>query len=274
MTAERAVTTRSPRQAGTLWRYVRFQARDQRKTLLFWGIGLAIYCSLIVVIYPQVKDAIDISLVPANMREAFNINDFTQLASFLSSELFGVILPLLVPFFGVIALSGVIAGAEERGRLDLLLGNPIPRWNLVVGSFAVIAAFLLVLSTVIASAIWLAAAGLDLALTFRQAARAAFALWPLALAFAGLALALSAMVRQRAAALGGTAGILFLMFLINVIGRLAPPVSGIRWVSAYHYYGNAIVDGLWWTGVAVLVVVSLALLAVAVIAFDRRDIYA
>jgi ABC-2 type transport system permease protein len=274
MVAKGAATTGSGRQFSTLWRYVRFQARDQRKTLLFWAIGLGLYSSLIVVVYPQVKDAVDISLMPANMREAFNITDFTQLASFLATELFGVILPIVVPFFGVIALSGVIAGAEERGRLDLLLGNPIPRWQLVVGSFAVVAAFLFVLATVIACAIWLAATALDLALTFQQSARAAFALWPLAVAFAALALALSAVVRQRAAALGGTAGILFLMFLTNVIGRLAPPVSGIRWASAYHYYGNAIVDGLWWTGVAVLVGVALALVAVAVVAFDRRDIYA
>ena len=253
---------------------MRFQARDQRKTLLFWGAGLALYCSLIVLVYPQVKDAVDISLMPANMREAFNITDFTQLSSFLATELFGVILPIVVPFFGVIALSGVIAGAEERGRLDLLLGNPIPRWHLVTGSIAVVAVYLFVLTSVVACAIWLAATALDLALSVQQAVRAAFALWPLALAFAGLALALSAIVRQRAAALGGTAAVIFLMFLTNVIGRLAPPVSGIRWASAYYYYGNAIVDGLWWTGVTVLVVVSLVLVTVAVIAFDRRDIYA
>ncbi len=85
---------------------------------------------------------IDISLIPANLRAAFNINDFTQLASFLSSELLGVILPLILPFFGIIILSNVVAGAEERGRLDVLLGNPIPRWNLIVGTFAVVAAFL------------------------------------------------------------------------------------------------------------------------------------
>ncbi len=260
--------------AGTLWRYIRYQARDQRKTLLFWSIGLALYSSLIVIVYPQVKDAVDITLMPVNLREALNINDFTQLASFLGTELFGVILPIVVPFFGVISLSGVIAGAEERGRLDLLLGNPIPRWHLVAGSFAVVAGFLLVLVSVIASAIWLVAMALDLALTLEQAAQAAFALWPLALAFGALSLVLSSLVRQRAAALGGTAAAIFLMYLTNVIARLAPPVAGIRWFSAYHYFGNAIVDGIWWPGVAMLVGTAAALVVVAVIAFNRRDVYA
>jgi ABC-2 type transport system permease protein len=258
----------------TLWRYVRFQFREQRKTALFWAIGLTIYCGLIVAIYPQVKDAIDISLIPANMREAFNINDFTQLASFLSSELFGVILPLLLPFFGMITLSGLIAGAEERGRLDLLLGNPIPRWHLVIGSFAVVASYLLLLVGVIGSVILLVASALDLDLTARQACRAAFALWPVALVFSSLALALSAIVRQRAVALGSPAATVFLMFLTNVIGRLAPPVSGVRYLSVHHYYGNAIVDGLWWSGAGVLLLATALLVAVAVLAFNRRDIYA
>lgn len=258
----------------TLWRYIRFQARDQRKAALFWTAGLTIYCGMIVAIYPQVKDAIDISLVPQNLREAFNINDFTQLASFLSSELFGVILPLLLPFFGMITLSGIVAGAEERGRLDLLLGNPIPRWHVLIGAFVVVAAYLLLLAAVIGTVILAVATVLDLELTARQSYRAAFALWPVTLAFSSLALAFSATVRQRAVALGAPAAVVFLMFLTNVVGRLAPSISGVRYASAYHYYGNAIVDGIWWTGVAVLIAATAILVGYAIVTFNRRDIYA
>lgn len=258
----------------TLWPYIRFQFAANRKATAFWTIGLTIYCGLIVAIYPSVSDAIDISLIPENMRAAFNINDFTQLASFLSSELFGVILPLLLPFYGMIALSNVVAGAEERGRLDVLLGNPIPRWNLVGGTFAVIAGYLLVLVGVIGSVVWIMATVLDLELTARQAFRAAFALWPVTLAFGALALAVSSVARQRAVALGAPAAVLFLMFLTNVVGRLAPDVSGVRYASAYHYYGNAIVEGTWWPGVVVLIGATVTLVTIAVIAFNRRDIYA
>jgi ABC-2 type transport system permease protein len=258
----------------TLRRYIRFQFRDQRKTTVFWIIGLTIYCGMIVAIYPQVKDAIDIALVPENLREAFNINDFTQLASFLSSELLGVILPIFLPFFGMITLSGIVAGAEERGRLDMLLGNPIPRWHVLVGAFLVVATYLLLLTAVIGSVILLVATRLDLELTARQAYRAAFALWPVTLVFSSLALALSAIVRQRAVALGAPAAVVFLMFLTNVIGRLSPPISGVRYASVYHYYGNAIVDGVWWTGVAVLIAATTVLVGIAVVMFNRRDIYA
>lgn len=262
------------RHPSTLVTYTRFQFEANWKTTLFWAIGLTIYCGLIVAIYPSVKDAIDISLVPENLRAAFNINDFTQLASFLSSELFGVILPILLPFYGIIALSWVVAGAEERGRLDVLLGNPIPRWNLIVGSAFMVAVFLLVLVAVIGSVLWTAASLLDLELNAGQAYRAAFALWPIAIAFGALALAISSITRQRSVAIAVPAATVFLMFLANVIGKLAPDVSGIRYISAFHYYGNAIIEGLWWPGVIVLAAAALLLTTVAVVMFNRRDIYA
>ncbi len=261
-------------ESSTFWTYTRFQARSMRFTVLFWALGLTIYCGLIVAIYPSVKDVVDISLVPANLREAFNINDFTQLASFLSSELFGVILPILLPFFGIIALSWVVAGAEERGRLDVLLGNPIPRWHLVAGSWLVVVVALLGLVAVIGTVIFGMATVLDLDLTARQAYRAAFALWPVAVVFGSFALAMSSFVRTRAIALAVPAAVLFLMFLGNVVARLAPSLSWLRWASVYHYYGNAIVDGLWWIGVIVLLATSVLLLLVAVVQFEHRDIYA
>lgn len=277
--AETATERSTPRETSGTTRstygpYTRFQYRANWRQTSFWAIGLVIYCGLIVGIYPSVSDAVDISLIPENLRTAFNINDFTQLASFLSSELFGVILPLLLPFYGIIALSNVVAGAEERGRLDVLLGNPIPRRHLILGSFQVIASYLFVLVIVIGVVVYTVATMLDLELTARQATRAAFALWPLTLAFGAFALAMSSMVRQRAVALGVPAAVLFLMYLVNVIGRLAPTVSGIRFGSAYHYYGAAIIEGVWWGGVAVLLGAATVLVTVAVIMFDRRDIYA
>ncbi len=258
----------------TFWPYTRFQFLANWRQTSFWAIGLVIYCGLIVGIYPSVSDAIDISLIPANLRAAFNINDFTQLASFLSSELFGVILPLLLPFYGIIALSNVVAGAEERGRLDVLLGNPIPRRHLIFGSFLVVAVFLLLLAGVIGIVVFSVANALDLDLTAWQTVRAAFGLWPLTLAFSALALAMSSLVRQRSVALGVPAAILFLMYLVNVIGRLAPSVSGIRYASAYHYYGSSIIDGVWWLGVGVLLATAAILVGLAVVMFNRRDIYA
>lgn len=258
----------------TLATYTTFQFRAEWRTTLFWTIGLSIYAGLIVAIYPSVREAVNLEAIPANLRAAFNINDFTRLASFLSSQLLGVILPLILPFYGMIMLSNVVAGAEERGRLDILLGNPIPRWNLIIGTFVVAASYLLVMSFVLGVVVWCVASLLNLELSLEQAMRATFTLWPTSLAFSTLALAMSTIVRQRSLALGIPAAIVFLMYLLNVMGRLAPGISWVKYASAYNYYGTAIVDGIWWKGMIVLLSATVALLIFAVVSFNRRDIYA
>ena len=254
--------------------YTRFLFRSEWRTAAFWALGLSIYAGLIVSIYPSVKNSINFEAIPGNLRTAFNINEFTHLASFLSSQLLGIILPILLPFFGMIRLSNVIAGAEEQGRLDMLLGQPIPRWHLIVANFIVVAWWLLGIVGAIGVTVWTVAKALDLELTFNQAIRAAFMLWPTSLAFGALALAVSSMVRQRGTALLVPASVVFVMYLINVIGRLAPSVSGVRYLSAYNYYGTAITDGIWWPGVAVLLVSTAILVTVATVQFNRRDIFA
>lgn len=258
----------------TLGIYIQHQIRLEWRTTAIWAIGLCLYAGLIVAIFPSVRDAVDIGAIPPNLRKAFNLNDFTQLANFLSSQLLGVILPLLVPFFAMIKLSNVVAGAEEQGRMDILLGNPIPRWQVLLAPWITIVACLAFIVAAIGATVWAVATALDLALTFSQAMQASLMLWPTATAFGSLALLSSTCVRQRSTALLIPSAAVFVMYLANVIGRLAPDVSWVRYFSAYNYYGTAITDGIWWSGVAVLTSASLLLLAGAIARFDRRDVYA
>ena len=258
----------------TLRTYARFAFRSELRATIYWTIGLSIYVGAVVSLYPSVRSALNISAIPPALRSAFNITDFTYLAGFLSSELFGVILPLVLPFYGIVILSNVVAGNEERGRLDVLLGNPIPRWQLVAGTWFVVALFLLAMVAVFGTVIWAVAAAQNLSLSANEAYRATFALWPPALVFSTLALAVSTLARQRAVAIGIPGAVVLLSYLILVIGRLADPLSFVRYISAYHYYGFAIIEGIWWGGVAVLLAATAVLLAVAILSFNRRDIYA
>jgi len=68
--------------------------------------------------------------------------------------------------------------------------------------------------------------------------------------------------------------VVLLSYLILVIGRLADAVSFVKYISAYYYYGFAILQGVWWGGVAVLLSATTVLLIIAILTFNRRDIYA
>jgi hypothetical protein len=84
---------------------------------------------------------------PKELLDAFGIKDLGDVENYLNSQVF-LLAPLALAFFLILAAAGAIAGAEERGTIDVLLGPPIPRWQLVVGSFAATALSLLVILTI------------------------------------------------------------------------------------------------------------------------------
>ena len=102
----------------------------------------------------------------------------------------------------------------------------------------------------------------------------AIATWPITLALGSVALLLSAVLRQRSQALGIAAGMMFAMHVLDLLSRLVDDLSWARYLSAFHYYGTAIQDGLSWGGAILLLAVAAVLVATATALFERRDIYA
>jgi ABC-2 type transport system permease protein len=71
---------------------------------------------------------------------------------------------------------------------------------------------------------------------------------------------------------GSVAGVLVGMYVLDLIGRLDPDLSGIRYVSVFKYYGNAIEDGIDPLAFGGVVAVAALFAAVGALLFDRRDI--
>jgi ABC-2 type transport system permease protein len=271
-TAPRRITaTKTP---NTLAVYASHLLGRYRRAGLFWAIGFSLYTALLVLSFPafQNSGALDVSTYPESLREAFNLESLNLIEPYLSPQVFQLA-PLVLAFYPITVFAGAIAGAEERGTLDVLLGNPLPRRNVVLGTWIAVAVVLLAMLAILGAATWAAALAVDVSLSAREAFRASLNLFPICMAFGSLALVISARVRQRSVAIGAPVVLLFLMYLVDIVGKIVSEVSGLRYASAFKYYGDAIVDGVSWSGVAVLLAASLLLLAAAIPAFDRRDIY-
>lgn len=63
------------------------------------------------------------------------------------------------------------------------------------------------------------------------------------------------------------------LYLLDVLGKLSEDFEGLRRAPAFRYYGSAVEDGIEWAHFAGLTAAALVLVALAVIAFRRRDIY-
>lgn len=247
---------------------------DRRRSVLAWGLPLGLWSAFIVSIFPSIEDALSQATegYPPALKEAFGISELATVEQYLQAEMLSLIVPLALGYLAVRAVASGLSGAAESGRLDVLLSAPVSRRSLAAASFLATAAELaLVLAVTVAFTVLgsaLAGAGLSLG-----SALAGFAnVWPLALLFAGLGVVATGWSLRTSVVTGSVAGVLVSMYVIDLIGRLDSDLTGVRYVSVFKYYGNAIEDGiepLAFGGVAVAAVAAATLGAWL---FDRRDL--
>lgn len=248
--------------------------RRHYRGVLFWTIGVTIYTALMILSFPAFEESgvLDVSQYPESMREAFNLESMSTIEPYLSSQVFNF-LPLVLMFIPITIFAGAIAGAEERGSLDLLFGNPLPRPVHVVAYWLAVAIMMLAMLVVLGLVSWLVAVAIDVDLGFGESMWVALNVFPITMAAGGLALALSATVRQKAIAVGVPAALLFLMYLADIVGKISDDYAMVRNLSFFKAYGDPLQEGMPWVGAAVLVAIALILAALAIPLFNRRDIY-
>lgn len=258
---------------GTLVSLVLHELRARALGIVIWGVAVGLYVGVMILAYPSLEAELDLDVYPEAFRNAFGITDQSTVGGFLGGQFFNYLGPLVLSFFPILVLSAAIAGAEERGTIDVLLGKPLPRWQLVVGSFVTVGLSLLGILAILTLFTWLAAAVADVELSFGTAVEGALSLWPVSLFFGGLALLCSAIFRQRILAIAVPAAALFGMYLLDVIGGLAEDAEGLQSISAFYYYSSGITEGIDWASFGGLIAAALVLAVLAVLAFRRRDIY-
>lgn len=244
------------------------------RTGVWWIIGLAIYNGLLVMTYPAFRESglLAVENFPKGVLKAFGIEDLMKIEPYLDARLFGT-LPLVLTFFPVMVFANAIAGAEERGALDILLGNPIPRRNVVLANWIAMAIVMIGILCISAGLTWASAVVVDVDLDPVDTFRAMLNLFPITMIFGSFALALSAKIRQRGLVIGITFAVVFLMYLLDIIGRISPTWQKVHWISAFRFYRSAMTAPVLWVETDILITANLALVALAVVLFNRRDIY-
>jgi len=207
--------------------------------------------------------------------------------------------------------AGAIAGEIDRGTMELLMAQPVRRYQLVLSYFILdlmlIPLLCLAMWCGTLVGVWLVG---PISLSPDEIKRLPFAITikpelleidPIALApglvnvavlvfaISGYTIWISACGRSRWKILGVAIFVTLLQFLINVLGQLWDTIGGLRPFTVFYYYqpqqialkGNWTVDlGMAWTGqpgialnvVAVLVCVGTVGYAMAFWIFGRRDL--
>lgn len=251
---------------------------EQRRALYGWSLGLGALALLEIAMYPTVRSNPTFAKLgesyPEALRSLFNISDFTSGTGYLRTELFSVIVPMLVVVVGVLWGGDAIAGEEERGTIDLLLANPVSRRRVLLEKWAALLAGILAVCAALSLglAIGIPATGMHAGFVAVAAAIVATAL--LGALFATVALALSAATGRRGLARGVTTALAVAAYLVSSLADLVSWLKPLRPLSPwYHALGiDPLKVGFAPVHLLVLAGLTAVFLLAGIAAFDRRDL--
>lgn len=259
---------------------IRWTLWQRRWSTMWWSVGIIGFILMNMLFYPSFKDQ------AAEMQKSFEAmpdaavqlfggsTDFFSPVGFLNSQIFFIMLPLLLGMLGV-ALGASLLAREERDKtIELLLAKPISRGVLLAGKVIAGTLILAFVGTLVAVATVITARAVGLEVSSWAIVLACLACFLLSWCTGAIALLFTALGRARAAALGVAA-------LVGVGGYLVVSLSGtVDWLEApskalpfYYYQSERILQGDY-NSLNLLYFVAVGIFAgvVSHLAFRGRDI--
>jgi ABC-2 type transport system permease protein len=211
---------------------------------------------------------------PEVLLALFGGGDMSTPEGFYQLETFGMMAPVAVMVVTIAIGAKALAGEEANGTMGILLANPISRSTVVLEKTAAMAlsGFIVGFAIFAGVAVGSMLGGLGMSIT--NIAATSFLVALLGTAFGALALALSAGVGRVNVAVFVPIGAALASHVVASFLALSDSLAGYAKWSPFHYYlsSDPLMNGMPWGHAGVLALLTVALVAVAVMLFNRRDL--
>jgi beta-exotoxin I transport system permease protein len=267
-----------------MWTVLNQTLRRRRRSLVWWGFGIAAMAALLAVAYPTVRDNNELDKTFANLppgvESLLGLSDGDMLSSpagYLNSQFFANILPVMLLVFAVGVAARTIAGDEGAGTLELLLANPISRVRVALACLGALVVLLASLAAVCTLALVVLApsTGLNRGLTAAHLAAATIAATLLALTFAAVAFAVGAATGNRGAAVSAAGGLATVGYVLEGLAGQVTALQPTQTVNPWHWLlaADPLRQGLTWHSWLLPLASAVALAAISVPRLARRDLH-
>lgn len=212
--------------------------------------------------------------LPEELMALFGGGDLSTPEGFYSLETFGFMAPVSVIVVTVVMGAGALAGEESRRTMGLLLACPISRNRIVLEKTIPMVLFAFVVGFATFAGVSLGSLVADLGMSIGNIAATSTLQALIGLVFGLLALALSAGTGRTAISIYGAVGAALFFHLFNSFGELNDSLAELGWLTPFSYYlgSDPLNNGMNWGDAAVLAALSVILIGLSFVLFERRDI--
>jgi ABC-2 type transport system permease protein len=258
--------------------FTRYYGRKRVRGAVVLTVGLSLFTTLYVSLFPSLTTAIDldayVEAMPPALREAFGIQSLASIEGFLATELYSFGWVLLLGLYLAYSAASQIAGDVESGRMDMLLALPTSRARLLVEKFSALLVPILVANTVVPVVVYAGVIWIGESISVADLLVVHAASIPYLLTTAGIGLLASVVFDRAGIAQRVGAGAVFGLFLVeSVVAGTDFEVLGVLSPTRYYDPTAILVESDWDpAGAVVLCGMAAVLLTASTVYFRRKDI--
>ncbi|MEV5408568.1 ABC transporter permease subunit [Thermopolyspora sp. NPDC052614] len=254
--------------------------REQRRSVLSWGIGLFVFLLCYTAFYPAIRDdpvfydQVATAKYPGLLRDLMGLHGSLAGPGYLQVMLYQLLGFLLFGMFAASLGAQAIAEPEHEGTLELTVTLPISRRRLLLERFGALAVSVLQVAVATLVLVLVLNTTLGIGADAGNVVAAHTGLFLVTLFFGTLTLAVGAATGSRPVALYVTTAFAIGGYAVETLGAGVASIAWLRWLSPFHYYLGPLplFEGWPLGGYLVLLAATAAVLLAAVPAFDRRDV--
>lgn len=259
---------------------IRWELLRRRWFMIWWSIGVSVLLAITVLAYLSFKGNVsqynkDFSSITNSAGAFFGGTDFFSPIGYLSSQIYFIVLPILLIIMTVVLVSGLLNRDEADLTIELTLARPIGRLQLL-GAKALVALAVLIVVCVVSFAVMVICidiAGLSVA--WQHVLLTHVICFAFAGMFGAISFALMALSRLTRPIASIVAIVLsFGGYVISSIGGYVDFFKQVAKALPYHYYNpTALLSGNVSNGLILYILATIILCVVlATWGYQRRDI--
>lgn len=258
------------------------QLRRDRALVLWISFVAILYAGFITVFYPTIIENAEVfermmEFYPQELLAAFGITgSLSDPGTFINSYIYQFLWPVVAAIAGIFMATRVAADADS-GFLDIPLSSRLSRVRYLGALIGAQLVGLAVIAAFTVAAVIVVDAFIEPDFDWGRLALAGLHSWAMALAVAGVTTLLAVLFLDRGRAGGIAAGIIIVMYLLNVVAEISPDLSDLATVSVFHYFDlRPVIDSGTYPTADSLLYLAFAIggWILALIVFRRRDLAA